>query len=71
MSQFIASRLKIERAKQHINDLDSRIRLFAATDFYRVSVQTHVEAGGDGFNIEITKSCQTISRSSLGTLCTI
>ncbi len=56
MSQtFHSSRLKIERAKQHINDLHSRILAFADTDFYSLSVDKNIKTGNYGLKVQVGK----------------
>jgi hypothetical protein len=52
---FCGPRLKIERAKQHINDLHSRIWAFAATDFYSLRVDKDAETGKYGLKVEVRK----------------
>ena len=56
MEYFAASRLKIERAKQHINDLHSRILDFADSGFYALSVDKNTKTGNYGLKIEVRKS---------------
>lgn len=50
---FASSRLKIERAKHHINDLHSRIGAFAATDFYSIIVDENADSGEHTLKIEV------------------
>lgn len=54
--QFHGPRLKIERAKQHINDLQSRIRQFEAGDLYSLCVQTNPQTGNDVLEATVTQS---------------
>jgi len=56
MEYFEASRLKIERAKQHINDLRSRILAFADSDFYTLSIDKDTKTGNYGLKIEVRRS---------------
>jgi hypothetical protein len=55
MSQFTASRLKIERAKHHINDLHQRMLDFA-TDVHVLSIYHDAQQGCDVLQVRITKS---------------
>jgi len=52
---FHASRLKIERAKQHISDLNTRIAQFQGSDFYRISFDKHPQTGKDCFSYQEIK----------------
>jgi hypothetical protein len=52
---FTGSRLKIERAKKHINDLQSEIIAFSNSNFYTLSVEKHPNTGNDTPKLTITK----------------
>jgi len=49
-------RLKIERAKHHIKELDTKLRAFLDTDFYALSVQADPGTGDNSLKFQITKS---------------
>jgi hypothetical protein len=53
---FRGSRLKIERAKQHINDFHSRVWAFAATDFYSLSVDKDAKTGKYTLKVKVRES---------------
>jgi hypothetical protein len=53
---FYNSRLKIERAKQYIRDLHSRILIFGASDFYGISVDKNTNIGEQTLKIEVRNS---------------
>ncbi len=55
MKYFSASRLKIDRAKKHINDLNEMIRAFAV-DSYTLSIQRDAQFGYDCVQIDTTQS---------------
>src|SRR6266702_6379559 len=44
-SPFYGARLKIERAKEHINDLNSRAQLFADTHPHTINLETDLDTG--------------------------
>jgi hypothetical protein len=48
-------RLKIERAKHHINDLHSRIADFGATDFYSLNAEKNIETAECRLKVEVEK----------------
>jgi len=52
---FHGPRLKIERAKQHVSDLHSRLWAFAQTDFYSLIVERNPETGEQGLEFAVTK----------------
>jgi hypothetical protein len=53
---FYASHLKIERAKQHISDLQARILAFQASDFYTINIGNDSETGDDILHFKETRS---------------
>ncbi len=56
MSQeFNGSRLKIERAKHHINDLHERTRQFEAGDLYSLCIHKNADAGNDVLEATVTQ----------------
>jgi hypothetical protein len=55
VSMFTGSRLKIERAKKHINDLHSEIISFSNSDFYAITIEKHPDTGNDTPKLRITK----------------
>jgi hypothetical protein len=55
MVPFHSSRLKIERAKQHISDLHERSDAFSR-DCYSLTVNTDPDTGNDFLKVEITKT---------------
>jgi hypothetical protein len=55
MKLFKDSRLKIERAKQHIDDLDGRITAFQADGLHRISIDADLQTGNDIIKIAPTK----------------
>jgi hypothetical protein len=56
MAPFHSSRLKIERASKHINDLHNRILAFAANDSYALRVRHDGKIGSDVLETEVAKS---------------
>jgi hypothetical protein len=52
---FTGSRLKIERAKKHISDLQNEILSFSKPNFYTLTVEKHPETGNDTPKLRITK----------------
>jgi hypothetical protein len=50
---FSASRLKVKRAKQHIDDINSALTEFLNSDFYTVSVDKDFEKGSNHLCIDI------------------
>jgi hypothetical protein len=48
-----SSRLKVKRAKQHIDDIDSAVTGFLNSDFYAISVDKNVETGSNHLCIDI------------------
>jgi hypothetical protein len=54
-NRFLGSRLKIERAKKHISNLESLLQAFVDSDFYDLSVQNNTE-GGDSFLLFVLKT---------------
>ena len=48
-------RLKIERAKKHINDLEADIRAFRGGNPYRVVTDEHPRTGDITYRLSITK----------------
>ena len=53
---FTSSRLKVERAKQHISDLHARVLEFQASDFYTLSIENDAETGDDFIHFRETKT---------------
>jgi hypothetical protein len=47
VEMFHGPRLKIERAKQHISDLHSRLNTFATSDYYRLDIEKDSDSGHD------------------------
>jgi len=52
-NHFSASRLKVKRAKQHIDDIDSAITGFLNSDFYTVSIDKDSKRGSNVLCIDI------------------
>ncbi|MGB8986909.1 MAG: hypothetical protein WCC37_09925, partial [Candidatus Sulfotelmatobacter sp.] len=52
---FTGSRLKIERAKKHINDLHNEIASFLKSDSHLIGIEKHPETGYDTPKLTITK----------------
>jgi hypothetical protein len=50
---FHGPRLKIERAKEHINNLNRLIDLLAASGFYTLSIHSNPNSGDDVLQIEV------------------
>jgi hypothetical protein len=50
---FAGSWLKIERANQHISDLDSLLQAFANSDFYDLTVEKNVNTGENFLRISV------------------
>ncbi len=59
-------KLKIERAKQHINDLQTQIRKFETSGIYDLSVKKDAETGNNFIQIEIVKSVPPIFALIIG-----
>jgi hypothetical protein len=55
MPDFKGPRLKIERAKQHINNLQRRLITFTQTDYYSLRVEQDPYTGQSLMKFEITK----------------
>lgn len=51
-NSFINARLKVERAKKHINDLDIELRTFLKTDFYDIRVDKDGKTGNQSIKLE-------------------
>jgi hypothetical protein len=43
LDHFSASRLKIERAKKHIDDINALVLAFVKSDFYTITVEENIE----------------------------
>jgi hypothetical protein len=52
---FHGPKLKIERAKQHVNDLHSRFIDFSASDYYSFGIEKDVHSGKSFLKFEVTK----------------
>ncbi|MCL5429106.1 MAG: hypothetical protein M1347_04795 [Chloroflexi bacterium] len=52
---FYEPRQKIERAKQHIDELDKAIKAFVSTDFCRIGVEEDAKTGEYVLNYKMTK----------------
>lgn len=53
MTYFKESRAKIERAEKHINDIESILKGFDHTDFYKVRINKNVDSGANSLSFEI------------------
>jgi hypothetical protein len=57
MNEFIQqARLKVERANEHIIDLDTRLQRFSETDSYVIHVDYDVDAGYDFMRLETVET---------------
>jgi len=56
LDHFSASRKKIERAKKHIEDLNSLLAAFVSSDFYTVSVEKNIQRRAHFLRFDIDKS---------------
>src|SRR5271170_4894958 len=56
LDHFSASRLKIERARKHIDDVDALVLTFVNSDFYAISVEDNVERQAQFLRFDINKS---------------
>jgi hypothetical protein len=52
---FTGPKLKIERARQHINDLQVRFTAFSSSDYYSFGVEKDVNSGKRFLKFEVTK----------------
>jgi hypothetical protein len=53
---FASSKLKIKRAKEHVQELRSQLIAFSATDYYTLAVDKDPTTGQSFLKFEITKS---------------
>jgi hypothetical protein len=64
--KFSGPKLKIERAKQHINDLQARIREFETSGVYDLSIESDPDTGNDVLKVKIVKSVPYIFALIIG-----
>lgn len=53
LDHFASSRLKVKRAKHHIENLNGAITAFLSSDFYTVSIEKELESGNNFLCIDI------------------
>jgi hypothetical protein len=53
--EFAGSRLKIERAKHHINDLHTQIGGIAVSSLYTLRIDTNAQTGNDVLRVEFSQ----------------
>jgi hypothetical protein len=56
LDHFSASRLKIERAEKHINDITALVLAFVSSDFYAISVEKNIQRRAHFLRFDIDKS---------------
>lgn len=64
MPDFARPRLKIERAKKHINDINSLLLAFSSSDFYTVTVEKNTY-GANFLRFDVDKSPFPINNTAL------
>ena len=56
VDQFASSRLKVERAKKHIDEINGLLRDFAQSDFYSLEIEQEADARINFLRIEVDQS---------------